>query len=53
MSGMIEDVLTGELKPDVVNAACNAAGKMLKMIEMQMQYASREDRDLLQVTSKK
>lgn len=34
------DVLTGEITPQVTNAAVNAGGKLLKMVEMQMKYGT-------------
>jgi hypothetical protein len=38
MSAMMSDVVTGAMTPDVVNAACNAGGKLLKIVEMQLKY---------------
>ena len=39
MSAMMSDVICGSLAPDVANAACNAGGKLLKVVEMQYKYA--------------
>ena len=39
MSAMITDVLEGTVKAQTCNAVCNAAGKMLKMVEMSFKYA--------------
>jgi hypothetical protein len=40
MSSLMTDVLTGEITPQVTNAAVNAGGKLLKMVEMQMKYGT-------------
>ena len=39
MSAVMSDVISGSLSPDVANAACNAGGKLLKVVEMQYKYA--------------
>jgi hypothetical protein len=39
MSAMMSDVIHGLLTPSVSNAACNAGGKLLKVIEMEYKYA--------------
>jgi hypothetical protein len=50
MTGIIQDVLDGTIKAEVANAACNAAGKLLKMVDMQLQYSrENKNRDLLQL----
>ncbi len=38
MSALMGDVLAGRVMPDVANAACNAGGKLLKVVDMQMKY---------------
>jgi hypothetical protein len=38
MSALMADVITGAKTPDVVNASCNAGGKLLKIVEMQLKY---------------
>jgi hypothetical protein len=38
MSSLIGDVLEGNISPVVCNAACNAGGKLLKVVEMQHRY---------------
>jgi len=38
MSALMSDILAGRVTPQVGNAACNAGGKLLKIVEMQMQY---------------
>ena len=38
MSAIMSDVLSGALGPNVATAACNAGGKLLKVVEMQYRY---------------
>jgi hypothetical protein len=38
MSGLLTDVLSGEISPGICNAAVNAGGKLLKVVEMQHRY---------------
>ncbi len=38
MSALVQDVVEGKVSPAVVNAACNAGGKLLKVVEMQYKY---------------
>lgn len=38
MSALMSDVLDGSVSPAVANAATNAGGKLLKIVQMQMQY---------------
>lgn len=38
MSHLMSDVLSGNLPPSVCNAAVNAGGKLLKVVEMQNRY---------------
>ena len=38
MSGVISDLITGAITPQVGNAVCNAGGKLLKIVEMQHRY---------------
>lgn len=40
MSALMSDVIRGALSPEVTNAACNAGGKLLKMVELEHKYAS-------------
>jgi len=40
MSALMSDVIEGAISPDVANAACNAGGKLLKVVEMQYKYAT-------------
>lgn len=51
MSALMTDIIAGRVTPQVGNAACNAGGKLLKVVEMQYQYGkqngSQGDRTLL------
>lgn len=38
MSALMSDVLEGRVNPQVANAAVNAGGKLLKVVEMQYKY---------------
>jgi hypothetical protein len=38
MSDLISDVIEGGMTPQVANAAVNAGGKLLKVVEMQYKY---------------
>ena len=40
MSSLMTDLIAGRLTPQVGNAVCNAGGKMLKAVEMQLKYGS-------------
>ncbi len=40
MSSLMSDVIEGRISPDIANSACNAGGKLLKVIEMQHKYGS-------------
>ena len=40
MSALMSDLIEGNVKETVGNAACNAAGKLLKVVEMQMKYGT-------------
>lgn len=39
MSALMTDVIRGTLSPETTNAACNAGGKLLKMVELEFKYA--------------
>jgi hypothetical protein len=41
MSALMSDVISGRIAPHVTTAACNAGGKMLKMIELEYRYSAR------------
>lgn len=38
MSALMSDVIEGNVSPIVANATVNAGGKLLKVVQMQMQY---------------
>ena len=38
MSALMSDVIEGTIDPSVANAACNAGGKLLKVVEMQHRF---------------
>ena len=38
MSALIGDLIEGRISPQTANAACNAGGKLLKVVEMQYKY---------------
>ena len=40
MSRLMTDVIQGSMSPEVTNAACNAGGKLLKMMELEYKYAT-------------
>lgn len=41
MSALMSDVISGAVTASVTNAACNAGGKMLKMVDLEYKYATR------------
>ena len=41
MSALMSDVIEGRISPVVSNAAVNAGGKLLKMVEMEYHYGPR------------
>jgi hypothetical protein len=45
MSDLIGDVLQGSISPVVCNAAVNAGGKLLKVVEMQHRYGRLINKD--------
>ena len=40
MSALMSDLIEGAVAPQVGNAACNAGGKLLKVVELQIRYGS-------------
>lgn len=40
MSAMMGDLISGRITPAVGNAACNAGGKLLKVVEMQYKFGT-------------
>lgn len=50
MSGLLSDVVSGKVDPRVANAACNVAGKLLKVVEMEFKYARQQQAEGTAVT---
>lgn len=51
MSALMGDIIAGRVTPSVGNAACNAGGKLLKIVEMQYKYGTGAQGDrVLQLT---
>jgi len=40
MSALMSDIISGRVTPSVGNAACNAGGKLLKVVEMQNKFGN-------------
>lgn len=40
MSALMSDIISGRVTPAVGNAACNAGGKLLKVVDMQYRYGT-------------
>jgi len=40
MSSLMSDVIEGSVTPQVSNAAVNAGGKLLKVVELQLKYGT-------------
>ena len=40
MSSLMSDLIEGKIAPQIGNAACNAGGKLLKVVEMQYKYGT-------------
>ena len=40
MSSLMGDIISGRVTPAVGNAACNAGGKLLKVVEMQYKFGT-------------
>jgi hypothetical protein len=38
MSALMSDLIEGKITPSIGNATCNAGGKLLKVVEMQIKY---------------
>lgn len=41
MSILMSDLISGRVTPQIGNAVCNAGGKLLKVVEMQYQYGTK------------
>lgn len=53
MSALMSDVVDGRVTPQVANAAVNAGGKLLKVVDLQLKHsattlANRKSIDLLE-----
>ncbi len=56
MGALMADVIHGRVSPQTAKAACNAGGKLLKVVEMQLKYGRTSDNGesrQLQLTSEK
>src|SRR5690349_19062646 len=40
MSNVMSDLIEGRITPSVGNAVCNAGGKLLRIVELQMKYGT-------------
>ena len=40
MSAIMSDVIEGRMSPIVANAVCNAGGKLLKVVELQLRLGT-------------
>lgn len=47
MSTMMSDVVSGRVTPATCNAACNAGGKLLKVVELQIRHAARGKKEVV------
>lgn len=45
MSALMTDVIAGTVSPGVCNAACNAGGKLIKIVELEIKYGTRKSDD--------
>lgn len=43
MSALMSDIISERISPVVANAACNAGGKLLKVVEMQYKYGGKDN----------
>ena len=43
MSALMSDLIEGNVAPNVGNAACNAGGKLLRVVELQYRYGTAID----------
>lgn len=42
MSAIMSDLLNGSVTPGIANATCNAGGKLLKMVELNLKYGQQQ-----------
>lgn len=43
MAALLADTVAGRIEPNRANAACNVAGKLIRMVEMQHKYGKQVD----------
>jgi len=43
MSALMSDIIACRVTPQVGNAVCNAGGKLLKVVELQLRYGSAKE----------
>lgn len=43
MSSLMADLIDGRVSPKVANAVCNAGGKLLRIVELQIQHGTSDD----------
>ena len=43
MSALMSELVEGRISPNVGNATCNAGGKLLKIVEMEYKYGTKDD----------
>lgn len=43
MSALMSDIIAQRVTPQVGNAVCNAGGKLLKVVELQLRYGSAKE----------
>src|SRR5882672_5565040 len=44
MSSVMSDVIAGRVTASITNAACNAGGKLLKMVDLEYKYGTDPER---------
>lgn len=42
VSALVADIVSERIDPRVANAACNASGKLLKVVEMEFKYGTKQ-----------
>jgi len=45
MSALMSDLLSGRVTPNIGNATCNAGGKLLKVVELEYKYGTKDAKD--------
>lgn len=40
MSALMSDLVEGRIAPNIGNATCNAGGKLLRIVELQIKYGT-------------